>query len=297
MVSTQPIWVFCREDKRTFYESIPGVDDVRTYSPGSFRANLKTIFGLARSRVEVVSAIFSPQPTFRLQKLLFVLLPARHRLAFNQDLNCYYLKGSPEQSNQPSVWGMLLRMMLTRSPNPTLGTLFFPTDEDPKAAKAIGRLQDPKVGAKAIVVFCREDKRSLYEALPTVEAVWTYAPGSKLAYLRTLLKLMRTRVDLVCAIFSGRPIFRLQKLLFLTLRARNRLVLNENLDCYMLRGNLSQFLRLRDRQREKDFSVLIAIGRTLLKGLLFIPRFLYLILWAAFVTAKRGYTFPKNSKF
>ena len=36
----------------------------------------------------------SPQPAFRLQKLLFVLLPARHRLAFNQeDLNCYYSEG------------------------------------------------------------------------------------------------------------------------------------------------------------------------------------------------------------
>ena len=108
---------------------------------------------------------------------------------------------------------------------------------------------------------------------------------------------MCTRVDLVCAIFSGRPIFRLQKLLFLTLPARNRLVLNENLDCYMLRGNLGQFLRPRDRQQERDFSAFVVIGRTLAKGLLFVPRFLYLILWAAFVTAKRGYIFPKDSKF
>ena len=49
--------------------------------PGWTRENLKAVVALARSRVEVVSSIFSPQPAFRLQKLLFVLLPARHRLA------------------------------------------------------------------------------------------------------------------------------------------------------------------------------------------------------------------------
>ena len=296
VVSTQPIWAFCRDDKRSFYEALPGVEEVRTYAPGQTRQNLKTVLDLARSRVEVVSSIFSPQPTFRLQKLLFVLFPARYRLAFNQDLNCYYLKGSPDRSRQPSVWGTLLRVMLTRNWSATHTTLFFPTDEDSNAVKAIGRLQDPKVGAEGIVVFCREDKRALYEVLPAVKAVWTYTPGSGSTNLEVLLRLIRTRVDLVCAIFSGRPIFRLQKFLFLTLRARNRLVLNENLDCYMLRGNLGQFLRPRDR-RDRRPSALLVIGRTLLKGFLFIPRFLYLILWAAFVTAKRGYIFPKDSKF
>ena len=296
VVSTQPIWIFCRDDKRSFYEALPGVDEVRTYTPGQHRKNLKTVLALARSRVEVVSSIFSPRPTFRLQKLLFVLLPARYRLAFNEDLNCYYLKGSPDRSRRPSVWGTLLRVMLTRNWRATGTTLFLPTDEDSRAVDAIERLQDPKVAAKGIVVFCREDKRSLYEALPAVDAVWTYAQGSRSKDLGNLVRLMRTRVDLVCAIFSGRPIFRLQKLLFLILRARNRLVFNENLDCYMLRGNLGQFLRPRDR-RERRPSALIAIGRTLLKGLLFIPRFLYLILWAALLTAKRGYIFPKDSKF
>ena len=108
--------VFCREDKRPLYEALPGVKEVRTYAPGRTWENLKAVLDLARSRVEVVSSIFSPQPAFRLQKLLFVLLPARHRLAFNQeDLNCYYLKGSHDRSGQPSVWGPLLRVLLTRS--------------------------------------------------------------------------------------------------------------------------------------------------------------------------------------
>ena len=287
VVSPQPIWVFCREDKRSFYQALPGVEEVRTYAPGRTWENLKTVLALARGRVEVVSSIFSPQPAFRLQKLLFVLLPARHRLAFNQeDLNCYYLKGSHDRSGQPSVWGTLLRVLLTRSRRGVRPTLFFPTAEDSKAVEAIERLQDPKIAAKSIVVFCREDKRPLYEDLPTVEAVWTYAPGSSLRHLRTWVRLLRTRVDLVCAIFSGRPTFRLQKFLFLTLRARNRLVFNEDLNCYMLRGHLARFLQPQGRNRGLDRSVLILVVRKVLKWFLFVPRFLYLILWAAVVTMR-----------
>ena len=287
VVSPQPIWVFCREDKRSFYQALPGVEEVRTYAPGRTWENLKTVLALARGRVEVVSSIFSPQPVFRLQKLLFVLLPARHRLAFNQeDLNCYYLKGSHDRSGQPSVWGTLLRVLLTRSRRGDRPTLFFPTAEDSKAVEVIQRLQDPKIAAKSIVVFCREDKRLLYEDLPTVEAVWTYAPGSSLRHLMTWVRLLRTRVDLVCAIFSGRPTFRLQKFLFLTLRARNRLVFNEDLNCYMLRGHLARFLQPQGRNRRLDRSVLKLVVRKVLKGFLFVPRFLYLILWAAVVTMR-----------
>ena len=285
VVSPRPIWVFCREDKRPLYQALPGVEEVRTYAPGRTRENLKAVLALARSRVEVVSSIFSPHPAFRLQKLLFVLLPARHRLAFNQeDLNCYYLKGRHGRRGQPSVWGTVLRVLLTRSRRGVRPTLFFPTAEDSKAVEAIERLQDPKIAAKSIVVFCREDKRSLYQDLPTVEAVWTYAPGSSLRHLRTWVRLLRTRVDLVCAIFTGQPIFRLQKFLFLTLRARNRLVFNEDLNCYMLRGNLGQFLQPSGGQL--DHSALKLVVRKVLKGFLFVPRFLYLILWAAVVTMR-----------
>ena len=287
VVSPRPIWVFCREDKRPLYQALPGVKEVRTYAPGRTWENLKTVLALVRSRVEVVSSVFSPQPAFRLQKLLFVLLPARHRLAFNQeDLNCYYLKGSHDRSGQPSVWGTLLRVLLTRSRRGVRPTLFFPTAEDSKAVEVIQRLQDPKIAAKSIVVFCREDKRSFYQDLPTVEAVWTYAPGSSLRHLRTWVRLLRTRVDLVCAIFTGQPIFRLQKFLFLTLRARNRLVFNEDLNCYMLRGHLAQFLQPQGRNRGLGRSVLILVVRKVLKWFLFVPRFLYLILWAAVVTMR-----------
>ena len=84
-----------------------------------------------------------------------MLLPARHRLAFNQeDLNCYYLKGRHGRSGQPSVWGTLLRVLLTRSRRGVRPTLFFPTAEDSKAVEAIQRLQD-KIAAKSIASVAR----------------------------------------------------------------------------------------------------------------------------------------------
>ena len=176
------------------------------------RTTLKTVLALARGRVEVVSSIFSPQPVFRLQKLLFVLLPARHRLAFNQeDLNCYYLKGSHDRSGQPSVWGTLLRVLLTRSRRGVFAAekqlaspiLFLLTDEDSRARQAIERLQDPKVvSPQPIWVFCREDKRSFYQALPGVEEVRTYAPGRTWENLKTVLALARGRVEVVSSLLS-----------------------------------------------------------------------------------------------
>ena len=163
-------------------------------------------------------------------RLLFVLLPARHRLAFNQeDLNCYYLKGSHDRSGQPSVWGTLLRVLLTRSRRGIRPTLFFPTAEDSKAVEAIEKLQNPKVvSPQPIVVFCREDKRSFYQALPGVEEVRTYAPGRTWENLKAVVALARSRVEVVSSIFSPQPAFRLQKLLFVLLPARHRLAFNQS---------------------------------------------------------------------
>ena len=107
-----------------------------------------------------------------------MLLPARHRLAFNQeDLNCYYLKGSHDRSGQPSVWGTLLRVLLTRSRRGRPPHVVFPYCGRFQSCRAIERLQDPKIAAKSIVVFCREDKRPLYQALPGVEEVRTMLRG------------------------------------------------------------------------------------------------------------------------
>ena len=75
---------------------------------------------------------------------------------------------------------------------PSAPRCFFPRSEDSKAVEAIERLQDPKVGSpQPIWVFCREDKRPLYEALPGVKEVRTYAPGWTRENLKAVVALAR----------------------------------------------------------------------------------------------------------
>ena len=275
------ICLLCREEDADRFSGISGLERILTYSRQKVWRSLGLRRDLKGFDADMVAAVFSGRRVFRKQKLLYFLLPIRHHLAFNARSDCYRL--TPRTlfwtfRKDPSFFAA--------EKQPVSPILFFPTAEDSKAVEAIQRLQDPKIAAKSIVVFCREDKRLLYEDLPTVEAVWTYAPGSSLRHLMTWVRLLRTRVDLVCAIFSGRPTFRLQKFLFLTLRARNRLVFNEDLNCYMLRGHLARFLQPQGRNRGLDRSVLILVVRKVLKWFLFVPRFLYLILWAAVVTMR-----------
>ena len=187
VVSPQPIWVFCREDKRSFYQALPGVEEVRTYAPGRTWENLKTVLasGPLPSRSRLLD-LFSP-----------ACFPAAEAAVCAP-------AGETPAGLQPGGSQLLLSEGPSRSQRPTFGlgnvapraaharrgvrpTLFFPTAEDSKAVEAIQRLQDPKIAAKSIVVFCREDKRSFYQALPGVEEVRTYAPGRTWENLKTVL--------------------------------------------------------------------------------------------------------------
>ncbi len=87
-----PIWVFCRDDKSSVFESNPGVAGVFTYSSGELLNNLKNLWKVARFRPNLLAAIFSERPIFRWHKLLFFFLPAKHRLVFNENLDCFYWK-------------------------------------------------------------------------------------------------------------------------------------------------------------------------------------------------------------
>ena len=149
-------------------------------------------------------------------------------------------------------------------------------------------------------MFCSKTKKTHYESLREVSEVVTYEPGRTLANLRTVLKLARMRVDVLAAIFSGRPIFRLQKLMFLLLPARSRLVFNENRDCWYLRRTPRGLFKL-------SRTPSLAMGylpRKILKGVLFFPRYLYLVLWLLLGSLRKGgskrfvvfrrHTFPEH---
>ena len=279
--------VFCSKAKKTLFESRPEVSGVVTYESGQILANLRTILRLARMRVDVVAAIFSGRPIYRLHKLMFLLLPARSRLVFNEHRDCWYLKRTPR--------GLL---NLWRTPSFRFSRwestiLFLPTEADSCALEVLERLQDRKiVGHGQIRVFCSKAKKTLFESRPEVSGVVTYESGQILANLRTILRLARMRVDVVAAIFSGRPIYRLHKLMFLLLPARSRLVFNEHRDCWFFRRtprglfNLSNTSSLATAYLPRR--ILRQILRQILKGLLFFPRYLYLVLWLFLGSLRKG---------
>ena len=305
--------VFCSIAKKTHYESRPEVSEVVTYEPGRTLANLRTILRLARMRVDVLAAIFSGRPIFRLQKLMFLLLPARSRLVFNEHRDCWYLRRTPRSllriwrtSLASSGWESwtprgLWPISSLRSSRWESTILFLPTEADAGALEVLGRLQDRKItGPGQVRVFCSIAKKTHYESRPEVSEVVTYEPGRTLANLRTMLRLARMRVDVLAAIFSGRPIFRLQKLMFLLLPARSRLVFNENRDCWYLRRTPRGLFKL-----SKTPSLAMGyLPRKILKGVLFFPRYLYLVLWLLLGSLRKGgskrlvvfrrHTFPEH---
>ena len=127
VVSPQPIWVFCREDKRPLYEALPGVKEVRTYAPGWTRENLKAV--VATGPLPSGSRLLDLHPPSPLSGCRNCYLCSCRRdidWHFNQeDLNCYYLKGRHGRRGQPSVWGTLLRVLLTRSRSAVRPTSVF----------------------------------------------------------------------------------------------------------------------------------------------------------------------------
>ena len=283
IVGPGQVRVFCSITKKTLYESRPEVSEVVTYESGQTLSNLRTILRLARMRVGVLAAIFSGRPVFRLHKLMFLLLPARARLVFNEHRDCWYLRRTPR--GLVNLW----RTPSLRFSRWDSSILFLPTESDAASLEVLGRLRDRKiVGPGQVRVFCSITKKTLYESRPEVSEVVTYESGQTLSNLRTILKLARMRVDVLAAIFSGRPIFRLHKLMFLLLPARARLVFNEHRGCWYLRRTPRGLLNLlRTPSLSTDY-LPRRILRKILKALLFFPRYLYLVLWLLLGSLKKG---------
>jgi ADP-heptose:LPS heptosyltransferase len=275
-----PIAVFCRQDKRAVFQGVPGVKAVYTYQPGKRWEGLRALLRLRKLRVDVLAAVLTGEPFARLYKLLFVVLPARHRLVFNPDFNCFYL-------NRLNPLSVVPFFRVAHKPKRCI--LLIQTADDTATLRALAKARDPRVTKPApFVVFCREDNKGLFADVPGVDDVITYEPKRRLRALRTLLRLFKMDIEVVAALFTGEPIFHLQKLLFFILPTRNRLVFNHNLDCYYL--NRSTFWSLfRSEERLGQLSSSLLVARLLGKGLLFLPRFFYLVIWVTGQKLKRAY--------
>lgn len=284
------VLLVCRQEDLGSFEDLPEVE----FLPYS-RSRGDRFSGLWRRmsgyRADLVCAVFSGRPVFRLQKLLFFLVPGRRRLIFDARAQAYPLSlGNIGAIRRRSRYE-------ERLPAPEATILYLPTEADSIALEVLERLQDRKIiGPGRLLVFCSDAKKALYESRPEVSEVVAYGSGQGLQNLRTVLRLARMKVDVVVAILSGRPIFRAHKRLFLLLPARSRLVFNEHGDCHYVRRTLRGLLGLWRAASFARIEPYRSLSRRafrykapiLVKAILFLPRYLFLILWLFLGSLKRG---------
>lgn len=284
------IILLCRQEDRSHFESNRHVDRLMTYGRTGIRDHFRLWRRLRHLNPDVLCAIFSGRPYFRKPKLLFWSLPTRRRLVFNAQLDWYDLK--PRTffrifKKDPPLLEPETSMV---SPNAAPRVLMLQTEHPAETIKAIEVLASEKVlpGAR-VSVFCSAKAQGAFESLPQVELTVVYDPAKPLEGLRTLWKLARSGSDTVAVIFSGRPIFWKQKLLFFLLPVRYRLVFNQHLECFFLNWrNAHQLLPVRNLRFHASIPAAISlIVRKIAKVFLFLPRFAFLLGWVAFMKWKR----------
>lgn len=278
---SKAVTVLCSEDLGDYFRQLPQVRQVLPLRPSARTANLRLLRRLWRTNHEVTAALYTGGRGFRLRKLLLLLLPTRNRLVFNANLDCFYIR-------RRASWKLIRFRPFHLQPE----VLLIQTEDSDSIRTAIGTLASQKVsGGKAVTLLCPRDQAGRFTGLDGVAEVRTYRPSDWRGNLRLLRDLWDTDREIVAAVYSGRPIFRLQKLLLFLLPARNRLVFNENLDCYFLRRSrvlslgklLNSGVASEGRTpRLRNWAMLAA------KALLYLPRFLFLMIWVNWAKLKRA---------
>lgn len=279
-----------RNDREKFLDDLPEPSLI-LFQRGSRRELFQLWRRLRGISPDIITAVLTGRGGFRKQKLLFFLLRRTPRLIFNSRLDCYWLslRAFPRIFRQEPL-------LFEPEADTTSEVLLIQTEDDETTSKAIRITVSGKVVPnKKIAILCSQEKQSLFEKNPFLESIYTYEPRKWLSNLRMLWRVVSRDRDVIAALFTGRPIYRFQKLLFFALPARHRLVFNENLDCfYLKRGRISQFLRLPSlaatlRHRTHRGSGLTLVLRQIARTILFLPRFLYLLLWVTFAKLRRSY--------
>ena len=272
------IVLVCREQDREEFDSNPHVNQVLTYQGGRLKINLGLAKLIRKVDADMACALLSGRPFFRKLKLFYFFLPIRRHLVFNAQLDCYSL------TPRKFLW-------IFRKVPPFFDSdkavrhrvLLLQTEDQTSTLKALDILLDPKVVPNSDVsIFCSEANRHFFESLEKVQEVFTYHPGRLWKSLGTLLRMARTKTDVAAAVFSGRPVFRKQKALFFLLPARSRLVFNKKLDCFYLHWRNFSWLFTQSKWAS------VAPFLKALRLLFFVPRFLYLIIWATVIKLKRS---------
>ena len=272
------VTVFCRDSSAELLGSHPQVNSIVSYRDHSFSSWFKTAFRTIITRQEVIVGVLNGRKRFFLSKLLFCLCRNRHRLVFNGSLDCCFW--NRHTYGQIILQGLKSGVNSPFADNPRK-VLILET-AGPETMKRLIRIAaEPKVNPNArITLFCNEDRRETFSSMPEIEHLVTYSDSSLRNKLEDSLKIIFTYPDAVVARFNGdsRRDFKPLKTLFWLVRTPSRIVFNETLDCYYINRKNAHLL-FSGRRGYLSERFLSAVLRQVVKGLLFFPRFIYLLVW------------------
>jgi len=264
------ILLICREEDRTNLQGLEGVSEVVTWKKGRAYNQLRQLRKrIRRFQPDFNCAVFTGRPIFRKQKLAYFLLGSRQKLALNSSLESYWMA--------PRTLGKIFRKepLLYLEDHP-MEVLLLETSGEANMLAALKTIQNPEVVPNAqVTVFCRDDKKSTFEGKRGVTGTITYSKASWQDDFRSVRKLFKAKPDVLAAVFSGSRIYPKHRLLFWLLPAHHRLAFNEYLDCFYV--NRKTFHIMLSQSSVTPMSWI----RFVVRGGLFLPRFIYLLVWWA----------------
>ena len=227
--ATEPVW----------RPALPHPCELTHLAPQPF---LKAFRRLKSRSFDSSVVFFSGEKGYSAIKLLPFLLRVPKILVINESGDFFYA----------TVSG-LLRFVYQRVrfgpalPRPTPRLLFIQTEGVASCRAALTNLKSAELFPDSEVFFlCREGDSSIYRRVAGADRVLEFKKGGWLHNWHTFRRLRRTKPDIVSGIFSGRPLFRKAKLLFLLFCDRPALVFNARLDAYWL--SLGTFRRVFRRE-------------------------------------------------
>jgi hypothetical protein len=245
---------------------------------------------------DVSSAVLSGRPIFWKPKLGFFALSSSRRYVFDARMDGYWLKlRSSNRIFLQDQKAMAKYSEKPQEPQDSPRTLLIETESREAVERAIKTIGKPEVVPNArISLFCGHERARAFKGNPALEEVHCYTKKNLFSDFKVIWPLFRSKPDVLAAIFSGRRIFMKQKILFWLLPARARLAFNEHNDCfYLKRRNALRVLRLERPGSPLDVMASRRVIQLILKGVLFLPRFAYLLVWVTLMKLLRAYRLEK----
>ena len=216
--ATEPVW----------RHALPDSCELTRVTPQSFVKSMRLLKGRTFDSCIV---FFSGEKGYSGLKFLPFALRVPKTLVVNETGDFFY-----------ATRAGLLRFLYQRVrfgsslPRPTRRIVFIETEEVSSCRFALTRLKSAELFPNSeVFVLCRQEYGSRYANEPGVDRVFDLKKGDWLHNWRTFRQLRRANPDIVSAVFSGRPIFRKAKFLFLLLCDRPVLVFNAAVECYFLK--------------------------------------------------------------